>query len=361
MLKEFVGGAATVSLAANIDSDDLTFTTSATGGWPNGATAPFVVSIVTAGATEKLLCSNRTGNVFTVQQRGYDDTVAAAHTAGDQVKHVLDAGTVQEANTFINEGGSIGGPLLLPNYGSPEASLAFSTDPDTGLFYAASGKVGFISNDTPKVTLDSSGLYPWDNRTYQLGEPNFAEWSDVAANRLWGSNDGTTAHRAGKFLIETKVGTGASGGIAFSSIPANYGSLYVVFRLVPTTTASCYLRFNNDSATNYTYAFYNSSITSAAQINLNHNNSLTTSNKGTGDVLIPNYSQTTMPKSAEIRSSVWGGSATVGPLPGSGTLTGLNTFMGGWANNAAINRVDFILSTGNFTADTQISLYGLVN
>ncbi len=143
MLKEYTGGAAIVSLAANIDADDLAFATNGSGGWPNGATAPFVVSIVTSGATEKLLCSSRTGSSFVVQQRGYDGTAAAAHTAGDQVKHVIDAISLTEVNSFVNDLPFV--QLEFPYRRDPRTLTPVAASLDT-TYTVPAGKVLHIQN-----------------------------------------------------------------------------------------------------------------------------------------------------------------------------------------------------------------------
>jgi hypothetical protein len=68
---------------------------------------------------EKVLCSGRSGTQFTVQQRGFDGTVAGTFSTGDEVKHVFDAESFQElanhANTVgahLPPGGSVGQALV---------------------------------------------------------------------------------------------------------------------------------------------------------------------------------------------------------------------------------------------------------
>lgn len=102
--KEFTGGAPQVTLASSIGSTDASFSVSPAGtGYPAG-TNPFVIAIDQGLITEeKILCSARAGVVFTVTTRGYDGTVPAAHSAGAYVNHVLDAGTVDEANAHVND------------------------------------------------------------------------------------------------------------------------------------------------------------------------------------------------------------------------------------------------------------------
>lgn len=91
---EYKGAAEQLTLSANITDTALSFTSVETpgGGWPTGNVGQFVVRI----DNEKILCGNRTTNVFGVITRGYDGTAAVAHSGGvATIRHVLDALTLQ--------------------------------------------------------------------------------------------------------------------------------------------------------------------------------------------------------------------------------------------------------------------------
>jgi hypothetical protein len=108
-LKEYVGGAPPTTLSGDISNSTLSITVASGTGYPTG-THPFVLGIgdpLTSGY-EKVLCTARSGDTFTVDAsgRGYDDTTAQAHTSGVAVNHVLDAASIQEANTHANDGQS---------------------------------------------------------------------------------------------------------------------------------------------------------------------------------------------------------------------------------------------------------------
>lgn len=106
--KDFRGAAARLTLAADIDADDPTITTTGdASGWPTGGANPFVVEIDrgVAGTAEKILIQSRSGNTLTVagSGRGYDGTTAQSHVAGAAVEHVIDAVTIDEANAHVND------------------------------------------------------------------------------------------------------------------------------------------------------------------------------------------------------------------------------------------------------------------
>lgn len=100
------GAAKPTSLLGGISSTDLAFSVATGGGtgYPDGSDGVFVILVdgVLSGA-EKILCSARTGDAFTVATggRGYDDTVASAHLNNASVAHTNSAVEAAEANAHI--------------------------------------------------------------------------------------------------------------------------------------------------------------------------------------------------------------------------------------------------------------------
>src|SRR5579872_5776809 len=95
MAKENVTNDAVSSLNVGIGASDSSFTLVASGGttFPTvTASNPsyFEVQI----DTEIILCSARSGDTFTVAQRGYEGTTAASHAGGATVTHAPTAGMV---------------------------------------------------------------------------------------------------------------------------------------------------------------------------------------------------------------------------------------------------------------------------
>jgi len=106
-LKEYAGNAKQTRLSSSLASGTTTNFTVATGGgggYPSGATAPFVV-VIDPGTEleEKILVASRASDVFSGLTRGYDGTTAQAHAAQSVVEHVWDAASATEASQHVND------------------------------------------------------------------------------------------------------------------------------------------------------------------------------------------------------------------------------------------------------------------
>lgn len=94
--REFSGGVLKTQLTSNISNSASSIVVIDGSTFPSGTVNPFVIVIGRGTAQEeKILCSSRSSNTFTVSQRGYDSTTAIAHVSGEIVDHVLDATTMQ--------------------------------------------------------------------------------------------------------------------------------------------------------------------------------------------------------------------------------------------------------------------------
>lgn len=94
--KTFKGGLPELTLVgaitASVPGVGGTIDTSGTAtNWPTGASSHSFVIVI---GSEAILVSTRSGNQFTVEQRGYDNTTAASHANNDVVTHELDAATI---------------------------------------------------------------------------------------------------------------------------------------------------------------------------------------------------------------------------------------------------------------------------
>lgn len=103
---EHTGAAPPTTLNANISNSALSFTVQTGGGsgYPTGATGLFVIKLDAGTANEeKVLCSSRSTDTFTVNSggRGYDNTSAAAHSSGAAVEHDFSAAEADDANAHI--------------------------------------------------------------------------------------------------------------------------------------------------------------------------------------------------------------------------------------------------------------------
>jgi len=155
-------------------------------------------------------------------------------------------------------------------------------------------------------------------------------------------------------IATTTLGS-ANSTITFSSIPATYTDLVCV--LVFTTTVASQdtnLRFNGDTATNYSRTIISGNGTSAtsarqssvAQIQIGNNN----------------FSSTTLPQMIKVNVFGYAGSTnkTVlneisGDKNGSGAV---ERSVGLWRSTSAITSLSLI-STGSFDVGTTATLYGI--
>lgn len=108
-LKQFTGNAAATKLNGQLAQATTTTFTVQTGGGTNyptgGVNGNFVVVIDRGNSLEeKILCSARSGDTFTIAAsgRGYDGTSAATHADQAVVEHVVDADTLTEVNAHVN-------------------------------------------------------------------------------------------------------------------------------------------------------------------------------------------------------------------------------------------------------------------
>lgn len=143
-MKENVRNFASTTLAASMSFADSSFTV-ATG---TGAAFPSVDSthpqrFVVAVDTELILCSQRTGDTFTVAQRGFDGTVASSHASGASVTHAMTAGMMDHLWSNVGDAFNMSVPPFARGGSAPSAWddefesnsgawTIFPTPPNTG-------------------------------------------------------------------------------------------------------------------------------------------------------------------------------------------------------------------------------------
>lgn len=152
--------------------------------------------------------------------------------------------------------------------------------------------------------------------------------------------------------------------VTFSSIPQTYTDLVFVGSTYYSASVTMVVRFNNDSATNYSYTVlggsnaapgsgaYSGRNSNISSVNLVGYYATTNSN---ANIFAPtvanfmNYSNTTTYKSLLSRSFAFD----------NGTGTDVELFAGLWRSTAAITRVDLLTSSGNFAVGSTFTLYGV--
>lgn len=156
--------------------------------------------------------------------------------------------------------------------------------------------------------------------------------------------------------IATATGTGSSGTITFSSISSSYQHLQL--RIFGDASANdwIYIRFNNDTGTNYARHVLSGNGSTVSAGGLASTNATrimempatTTSGLAGGIIDIHDYASTT--KNKTVRS--FNGYDD----NGSGYVYLMSVL---WNNTAAINRIDLVMASGNFSTDTRVALYGI--
>ena len=154
-------------------------------------------------------------------------------------------------------------------------------------------------------------------------------------------------------IATTTLGAAASS-ITFSSIPATYTDLRIVFTATVTVADSALIRFNSDTATNYSRtlltgtrsAATSSRNSSVAQIYLT-NDDISTTSPQLFEIDIFSYAGSTY-KTCLIRSSQ--------DKNGSGVV--LNE-VGLWRSTSAITSFTFVTGLGSFAVGTTATIYGI--
>lgn len=121
--KTWKGGATRTTLTTGIAAGTVSLLVADASTYP--ATGPFVISLDRGTATEeKVLIGSRAGNTLTVTTRGYDGTSAQSHSAGAYVEHVLDAYTIEQANTLATTMSAVGDLLYKSTAGVDNTGYA---------------------------------------------------------------------------------------------------------------------------------------------------------------------------------------------------------------------------------------------
>ena len=157
-------------------------------------------------------------------------------------------------------------------------------------------------------------------------------------------------------IATTTISGSSTNTYTFSSIPSTYTDLVLAFaNFQGTTNYSFALRFNGDSGSNYSYTVLEGNGTSAATgastSTTGYYNGATIGfpdSKSNGVFNIMNYSNSTTYKTILGRYN----------YRGTG-LSGMGMSVGTWRNTSAINSVTFFLASGNFTAGSSATLYGI--
>ena len=152
-------------------------------------------------------------------------------------------------------------------------------------------------------------------------------------------------------IATTTLGSGQAT-VTFSSISSAYTDLVVVFVGNLSAAATCFLRYNNDSGSNYSQTDMVGNGTSAVSQRRTNATGFRLYDVVAGSnpinnliFNVQNYSNTTTNKTTLLRGSDSGGEVGAG--------------VSLWRNTAAINRLDFVTGAGTWSTGSTFTLYGI--
>ena len=152
-------------------------------------------------------------------------------------------------------------------------------------------------------------------------------------------------------IATTTVSGSSTSTITLNSIPGTYTDLVLISNWVNSSSSTdTVIRFNNDSAGNYSSTTLTGTGSSALSNRYSNVSGVYISyNTGTSDrygiTQIQNYSNTTTNKTFLNR----GNSASID----------VQAVVGLWRNTAAITRIDIVNNAGVFNAGSTFTLYGI--
>ncbi len=155
-------------------------------------------------------------------------------------------------------------------------------------------------------------------------------------------------------LIASNTLGGAAASVTFSSIPNTYTDLIIVTQAISATADNVRIRFNSDSATNYSQTWLSGTGSAAAtgryststSVYIDIYGSMGTALFNNANVQIMDYSNTTTYKSFLSRSNRAG--------------SGVDAIVGQWRSTAAISTIVLAPTTGvNFSTGSTFKLYGI--
>lgn len=148
--------------------------------------------------------------------------------------------------------------------------------------------------------------------------------------------------------LATLTASGGETSVTFSSIPATYRDLVLVWNGTAGTSQTVRVRFNSDSGSNYSYVYANGDGSSATSLSGTSTSILQNylfSNPTVCILQIMDYSATDKHKTVISRWNT--------------AQNGLQMNAERWANTAAITTVECSLAASSINSGTTFSLYGI--
>ena len=261
----------------------------------------------------------------------------------------------------ITTTGSIGCGTFVASGGSHAAGCV----PDPG---ASGGTTKYLREDATFAVPSGAGTVTvgtkGDIQTYISTPANLAVGADGKVVVADSTASTGLAYKGGMVQIAKVAATGSSSTITFSSIPANYIDLKVIFvarDTKATNSQSFAFQMNGDTTTaNYVGGRYENvdsggvttgslSTGTTGFIGVDFPAASTAANIfGQGEILFSNYTNTSIYK----RASAWADAP-------SGAAEGLRRLSGYWKSTSAITSIVFTTNGTNFASGTVFTLYGI--
>ena len=154
-------------------------------------------------------------------------------------------------------------------------------------------------------------------------------------------------------MIQTNTLSSTAASVTFSSISSAYTDLIIVTYIRGSVAQNQNLRFNNDTASNYSNTYIEGDGTTPSTGRRSSQTSLVdfgylrtaASTFASGIIQVMNYSNTTTYKTALSRADI-------------GTLA-TQVSVGTWRSTSAINRVDLICGSGSYQVGSTFTIYGI--
>ena len=155
--------------------------------------------------------------------------------------------------------------------------------------------------------------------------------------------------------IQTYTLSSAATTITFSSVPSTYTDLRLILTSQSTTSNGAYLRFNNDTGSNYSYTYLRGNGTDATSSN--------SSNDGNPNLLIPLEGSSRYSLNIIDVLSYVGSTYKTALISDNGSNIGAGSIwriVGMWRNTAAIATMTLTsVSSSDFLTGTVATLYGI--
>lgn len=155
-------------------------------------------------------------------------------------------------------------------------------------------------------------------------------------------------------LIASNTLSTNAANISFNSIPATYTDLVIVCNIIGNASQENYIRFNGDTATNYSSTSVYGDGTTAGSTRYSNQNVAYISRLATSVVTNPNYNSIT---SIMDYANTTTYKTFIARANNASAAT--ESFVSLWRSTAAINSITILPSTSSYASGSTFKLYGI--